>query len=148
MGLKANFTIKDIEKRVLKFIQTVEKQIIKRLQYLGEQCVIHAIENRQYTDQSSNLKASTGYMVFKDGIAIHEGYKYEGDGTEIGKSLAKRVASKYNNGFLLVVTAGMNYAVHVESKGRNVLTATELYATREMPKMLEQLKSNINKSLE
>ena len=55
------------------------------------------------------------------------------------------IAAKYPKGYVLVVVAGMNYAVYVESKGRDVLTSAEKLAETELPKMLRQLKDNIRK---
>ena len=42
----------------------------------------------------------------------------------------------------------MSYAIYVESSGRDVLASAEMLAKRELPKMVEELKNNINKALE
>jgi hypothetical protein len=42
----------------------------------------------------------------------------------------------------------MNYAVHVESKGRDVITSAEQLAKRELPKMLAKLVENIKRAAE
>jgi hypothetical protein len=75
---------------------------------------------------------------------VHESYeavKSGTDGVQEGASLAKRVGAKYSKGIVLVVTAGMNYAVAVESRGQDVLTSAEILAERELPRMLESLKN-------
>lgn len=149
MGITPNFTQADVKARFDRLINAIEIRQIKRMQYLGEQCVVMARNNGDYTDQTSNLRSSVGYMVFKNGIAVHEGYELTGEGLEglmAGKQLAKKVGAKYRNGICLVVTAGMYYALMVESRGRDVLTSTELFAKQEMPKMLAELKANINKA--
>ncbi len=153
MGIKANFTSETIRSRFEKFLQVIEKQQIENLQYLGELCVKHAKlipPDVGFMDQTGNLRSSIGYMVFKNGVAIHEGYsqtKEGSEGTRAGQQLAKKVGSKYPQGIVLVVTAGMNYAVHVESKGRDVLTSAELLAKQELPKMIEKMISNIGKAV-
>lgn len=153
MGIKANFSSDTIRSRFEKFLQAIERQQIEKLQYLGELCVKHAKlvpPDVGFTDQTGNLRSSIGYMVFKNGVAIHEGYSQTKEGSEgvrAGQRLAKKVGSKFPQGLVLVVTAGMNYAVHVESKGHDVLTSAESLARQELPKMIEKMVSNIGKAV-
>lgn len=151
MGITANFTSETVRDRFDSFIATIEKRQIKRLEYLGEMCVKHAREvppEIGFHDQTGNLRASIGYMVFKDGVAVSENYAGKAtEGASKGKMLAKTVGAKYTTGISLVVTAGMNYAIYVEAKGRDVLTSAEILAKQELPKMVAELKSNINKAL-
>lgn len=150
MGIKANFNQEDVSRRFAAFLDVIVEKQVKRLQELGEKCVMHAKsipENIGFKDQTGNLRHSIGYMVFKDGIAIHEGYSQDGgEGVKVGQKLAKTIGSKYPEGVVLVVTAGMNYALYVESKGRDVLTSAEHLAQQELPKMLQKLVSNIEKA--
>lgn len=153
MGIKANFDQGVVRKRFDKFIEAVERAQIKRLKYLGEICVKHAREvpaSTGFTDQTGNLRSSIGYMIFKNGVAIHESYPQVKEGNEgvvKGQTLAKKVGAKYIEGVALVVTAGMHYAVYLEAKGRDVLTSSELLAKQELPKMVEDLKKNINRAM-
>lgn len=150
MGITPNFTQADVKAKLDRFMAVIEKRQIKRLQYLGEQCVLRARTNADFIDQTGNLRSSMGYVVFKNGVAIHESYdvvKSGSEGANIGKSVAQKAGSKYTSGICLVVTAGMNYALHVEARGRDVLTSTELFAKQEMPKLVAELKQNINKAL-
>lgn len=141
----------DVDKRLKDFIQVVEKRQIKRLQLLGELCVSHARDFNKigaFLNQTGNLRSSIGYVVFKNGISVHSNYEVVlngNEGVEAGKELANKVGSKYSDGVVLVVTAGMNYALYVEAKGRDVLTSAENMAQQELPKMLEALKRNIGK---
>jgi hypothetical protein len=149
MGLEPTFTQAAIRSRMDKFIAVIEKRQIERLQYLGEECVKIAREipaSVGFTDQTGNLRSSIGYVVFKNGIAIHEGYQGTSEGIQSGKSLAEKVG-KSKQGVALIVTAGMNYAIYLESNGRDVLTSAEIHAKQELPKMLDALKKNINKAL-
>ena len=154
MGITPTFNPADIKKRLDAFLKVVEKRQIERLQYLGEQCVKVAREispEAGFTDQTGNLRSSIGYVVFINGIAVHESYEVVKGGTEganEGSSLAKKIGGKYNNGISLVVTAGMSYAVAVESRGKDVLTSAEIYAKQELPRMIKELKANINKALD
>ncbi|WGU68275.1 HK97 gp10 family phage protein [Capnocytophaga canimorsus] len=157
MAIKPNFTQDDIRKRFNAFLEEVEHQQIEALKELGERCMAHARSvpsSSGFQDQTGNLRSSIGYVVFKNGVAIHEGYEAitgtnsKGEtlnGTEgvtSGRKLAESVGNK-TQGICLVVTAGMNYASYVEAKGRDVITSAEILAERELPRMLEELKDNI-----
>jgi len=148
MGIEANFTQADVKKRFDAFLDQVQKQQIKRLQMLGEMCVTHARsvpKEQGFEDQTGNLRSSIGYMVFVDGVAIHSFYeqvKEGATGMQAGETLAKKVGED-QKGVCLVVTAGMNYAMYLEAKGRDVLTSAEHLAERELPRMLEKLIANI-----
>ena len=140
-----------IRQRLENVLRVIEKRQIERLQYLGGLCVKQARENGSYMDQTGNLRSSIGYAIFQDGKAVVENYQRVlsgANGMQEGMKLANEVASGYKEGILLVVTAGMNYALKVESKGRDVLTSAELLAEKELPKMLEQLVDNINKAFQ
>ncbi len=123
------------------------------MQMLGEMCVTHARSvpaSIGFTDQTGNLRSSIGYMVFVDGVAVHESFDQvqEGlEGVKTGQNLAKKWGAKYTHGVCLVVTAGMNYAIHLEAKGRDVLTSAELLAKQELPVMVAELKKNINQAI-
>jgi hypothetical protein len=150
MAIKPNFTRADVQKRFDAFLDQVQKQQIKRLQMLGEMCVTHArsISKEQgFEDQTGNLRSSIGYMVFVDGVAVHSFYNQVGGGSEgikTGEKLAKEVGEN-QKGVCLVVTAGMNYALYLEAKGRDVLTSAEHLAERELPKMLDKLITNVER---
>ncbi len=153
MGITPTFTQADVSKRFDKFLQVIEKRQIERLQYLGEMCVTHARSipaSVGFMDQTGNLRSSIGYMIFRDGVAIHGSYEPVKGGKEgaiTGELLAKKIGARYKQGISLVVTAGMNYALYVEAKGRDVLTSAESMAKQELPKMLDELKRNINTAL-
>ena len=142
-----------IKNRFDAFLNTVDKRLVERFKYLGEMCVKHAREIpalQGFADQTGNLRSSIGYVVFKDGKVLHEGYevvKQGSEGARKGKELAQKAARKHPKGLLLVVTAGMDYALAVESRGKDVLTSAEQLAAKELPRMLEQLKININQAL-
>lgn len=150
MALEPKFTQAQIKSRIDNFIKVIEKRSIQRLQYLGEQCVAMARLNGDYIDQTGNLRSSVGYVVFKNGVVIHVSFEQVGSGLSgknEGLSVAIKAGSKYREGICLVVVAGMNYALAVESRGRDVLTSTELFAKQELPRMLAELKNNINSAI-
>ena len=150
--MKPTFSQADVKKRLDTFLDVVEEMQVKRLQKLGEQCVLIAREipgEVGFYDQTGNLRSSIGYIIFKDGTPMFGNYVQAKEGTEgvqKGKMLAEKVGSKYKQGIVLVVTAGMNYAIYLEADGRDVLTSAELFAKKELPKLIESLKNNISKA--
>lgn len=160
MGIKPTFKVADVRKRMDAFMDAIQRRQVERLQRLGEKCVTYAREAHpnDWEDQTGNLRSSIGYMVFVDGVAVHnspfgqvtprnpqENVQY--DGGKRGETLCKSIGEK-TSGICLVVVAGMHYAVHVESKGRDVLTGAEHLAERELPKELEKLIENIKRAAE
>ncbi|PDP62312.1 hypothetical protein CLI79_03450 [Porphyromonas gingivalis] len=148
MGVEAQFTTEVVRERFEAFLQEIVRQQVEALQQLGEMCVIHArsIPKEQgFEDQTGNLRSSIGYVVFVDGVAVHSLYE-EVKGGSIGAKTGEALAHKVGQGtqgVCLVVTAGMNYALHVESRGRDVIASAEQLAERELPRMIEQLISDI-----
>lgn len=154
MGIEAKFTRSDVKKAYDNFVDGIKRQQINRLQMLGEMCVNHARNvpmEQGFQDQTGNLRSSIGYMVFVDGVAVHSMFEQRKEGTQgvkAGEALAQRVGERNPQGVCLVVTAGMNYALYVESKGHDVITTAEHLAQRELPRMLEKLVSQIKDSAE
>lgn len=153
MGIEAGFTKDDVRKRFDAFLDVIQDEQVKALQYLGEKCVAHArsIPKEQgFEDQTGNLRSSIGYAVFVDGVAVHSFYEEIKDGAigaKAGQELSVKIG-EHTNGVCLVVTAGMNYALYVESRGRDVIASAEQLAERELPRMLEKLIDNIKKAAE
>ena len=148
MGVEAQFTTEVVRERFEAFLQEIVRQQVEALQQLGEMCVAHArsIPKEQgFEDQTGNLRSSIGYVVFVDGVAVHSLYE-EVKGSSIGAKTGEALAHKVGQGtqgVCLVVTAGMNYALHVESRGRDVIASSEQPAEQELPRMIEQLVSDI-----
>lgn len=153
MDIEPQFTQGDVKNRFNAFLEEIQKKQIERAQVLGEMCVTHAREvspEQGFHDQTGNLRSSIGYMVFADGVAVHSMYeqvKEGATGVKAGEMLANKVG-KGTKGVCLVVTAGMNYALYVESKGHDVIASAEQLAKRELPRMLERLINNIKRAAE
>lgn len=150
MGVKATFK-SDISKVFDEFLAEVERQIIESLHRVGEEAVTHAkmiSPEIGFRDQTGALRSSIGYAVFKDGSPISLTFEAgngegAGNGVKVGENLAKQVGAT-TEGYALVVVAGMNYAIHVESKGRDVLTSAEKLAEKSIARELADLITNIN----
>jgi hypothetical protein len=131
--------------------ERVEMLTIRALAYLGEKCVIEAMDRPQeasWFDQSGNLRSSIGYVIVHNGKIIKYSefnqVKQGTDGIKEGKELAKELAKQYTSGYALIVVAGMNYAELVEAMdNKNVLASAELFARGELPKMMVKLKNQL-----
>lgn len=114
------------------------------LNYVGLECVTEARTKRRYSDQSGNLRSSTGYCVLYDGVIIHQG-GFEAvkptatQGPVSGRELMNNLIAQNSTGIVLIVVAGMNYAAYVEAKGLNVLDSSEIMAKKLIRKTLKRL---------
>ena len=148
MGIRANFNINDIDATFKALLAEVDRQLIESLTRVGEEAVKLAKmipPERGFKDRTGNLRSSIGYVVLVDGKPVNVAFaavKGGHAGVNEGQRLALQVGSK-TEGYALVVVAGMNYAVHVESKGRDVLTSAEKFAEKEVAKHLADLVTNI-----
>lgn len=131
----------------------VEKLVVRALVYLGEQC-IKKVRDRNgedsWFDQSGNLRSSIGYVIAHNGNIIQYSdfsqVRHGSEGAIVGKKLAEELIETYSNDYVLIVVAGMNYAELVESlDNKDVLASTELWATKELPNMMNKLKNQIAK---
>ncbi len=148
MGITSNFK-GNLDATFRAFLAEVERQIIESLCRVGEEAVKLAKlipPERGFRDQTGNLRSSIGYVVVKDGKPVNVSFgavKGGHAGVNEGQRLALQVGSGITEGYALVVVAGMNYAVHVESKGRDVLTSAEKFAEKEIAKELADLVTNV-----
>lgn len=144
-------TIRDnVDEVFAAFLNEIGAQVIESLIHIGEQAVSIAKQvppERGFTDRTGNLRSSIGYVVALDGKPINmafEAVKGGAEGIAEGERLALQIAGRYGTGDpVLVVVAGMNYAVHVESKGRDVLTSAEKYAEKAIAREMADLVTNV-----
>ena len=151
--IKPKFTKEQIEKLLSDKLDKLSSAIISRFLYIGEQFVKDARENGTYTDRTGNLRNSVGYLILVNGSVIYENFKRsanvsgegekvsKGDksGVEAGRSTAKKASQRFPKGIVLIVVAGMDYAAAVESKGRDVLTASSVGAKRSLTESIGRL---------
>lgn len=134
----------EIDRAIQDTIERQQQVLIRQMCYCAEKITNYARtpSGRAYKDQTGNLRSSTGCIVAVDGQVVYsssfQAVKAGADGSE-GKKFAESLVSKYPKGIALIAVAGMNYAVHVQNRGFNVLQGAELYAEKIVKDMLKQL---------
>lgn len=129
-------------------IQDLYKLILHQLSYIGEEAVKIAREKGSYMDVTGNLRSSIGYCILADGNPVVNGKteRFEGksgsgsEGAAASQALLSKLKSKFPQGVVLIVCAGMNYAAYVENvRHKDVLTSAELRAEELAKKLLGSL---------
>ncbi|MGQ2091715.1 hypothetical protein ACQ1R0_05860 [Ornithobacterium rhinotracheale] len=124
----------EIRKNLNAVKQEVDYNVFRILRRVGEKCVTEAKDNGNYQNITHNLRNSISYAIIKNGLVVERNAVRP----ESNKAIDD-VAMKYPRGYVLVVVAGMNYALYVESKGYNVLSTAEQLAEREVPRLLNEI---------
>ena len=124
MGLIPGFSQENVNRKVDRFVLSIEQRIIWTLAMVGEQFVNDARNTQTYQDQTGNLRSSIGYIIAKDGMIIQENIEGRAEGRAQAKEVANEVLRENTSGFVLIGVAGMSYAAAVESKGYSVITSS------------------------
>jgi len=124
MPLIPGFSQGNVDRRIDRFKVRIEQRIIWTLAMVGEKFVNDARSTRTYKDQTGNLRSSIGYIIARDGNILQENIEGKAEGRSQAKKIADEVLRENNKGFVLIVVAGMEYAVAVESKGYDVITGS------------------------
>lgn len=153
MGIRMTTKLSEVHDMLMREAERVERLTIRALSKLGEQCVTKIRDragDKSWYDQTGNLRSSVGYVIAHNkNIIQYSTFNQVNQGSEgvkTGKDLAKELAKRYSNNYVLIVVAGMNYAEFVEAMdNKDVLASTELWAREQVPLMLEKLKIQIAK---
>lgn len=131
----------EIKNCVLPQFYKIRTQIVMRLAQIGEECVKSARNDGDYKDRTGNLRSSIGYIIIDEGNPVFlSGFGNITEGAAEGQKFANELATRHNTGTVLCVVAGMNYAVYVAAKGRNVIDSSELIAEQLMKQLLDSFK--------
>lgn len=147
MGLRPTFNRTDIRKALRESFQSkLYSLFLNGLRLVGEKAVAHARGLNTYMDQTGNLRSSIGYVIYHDGRELERNFEKVKDGNQ-GVAEGERHAARNipKRGFALVVVAGMDYAVAVQSRGYDVLDGAEIEAEKELERYLRSLREKIDK---
>jgi hypothetical protein len=140
-------------------IMEIDERVMYAFENASMEAVTWAKQQKGYTTQSGSLSSSTGFQMYRDGLLMKSYFEASQDGSDIdgakakgiaqGQKVAERRASELGAHICAVIVSGMPYAIHVESKGYDVLTGAE----KQFPSILEKwmqkafAKSNIPYSI-
>lgn len=131
-----------------------DRKSIEWLCVLGERVVKYARENGNYTDQTSNLRNSIGYIVVQSNKVVHDSFvgqipprndPQSQANAELahqnGLDYAKQVGATLG-GYktYLVWVAGMEYARYVEAKGYDVIQGSGDWVEANAQKLMNEFK--------
>lgn len=131
-----------------------DRKSIEWLCVLGERVVKYARENGNYTDQTSNLRNSIGYIVVQSNKVVHDSFvgqipprndPQSQSNAELahqnGLDYAKQVGATLG-GYktYLVWVAGMEYARYVEAKGFDVIQGSGDWVEANAQKLMNEFK--------
>lgn len=138
MGIKANFSMGDIQQRNQQFVDgiliAIEEVLQRSIIEVVKIAKNKAAGGKYYTDRTNNLRSSIGYVLYKDGQKVSASFEKAGDGgdgngavgAQKGLAYADSVANSFSSGYVVVMVAGMDYAAYVEAKGFDVITGASL----------------------
>lgn len=161
MAIDKSFSVPQFKAYLLRCQGYAVEQTYKALAYLAEKSV-NRIRDRSaedsWIDRTGNLRSSIGYLITMNGKPITQGgFKQTtapegngGEGQQVGATYASHIASIYaSTPLVLVIVAGMEYAVYVEAReNKDVLADTELWARKEWKKQEPELKAKIERGWE
>lgn len=151
-----NLSSKDLrafQKEIADNVELYQKILVRELSYLLEELINDAKLTGAYQNRTGNLRSSVGGCVLVNGRKAKsfdfdavQGPKGDGkEGTITGETFLNTIINKYQKGIVLIVIAGMKYAVYVENNYQlNVLEHSKNLMTAK----LAAIKTNIKRQLE
>lgn len=145
MAIKAAFKLQDKKDYINQQIALAYQALIQTFQYVGESFVRNARLSGNYNDITGNLRSSIGYIILQDGKQLYENFEEGPNGTDKqtgvlqGQLIAEEIAASYPKGIVLICVAGMDYALYVESTGREVISESAGEASRMLTALLKEL---------
>ena len=142
--METNFTPKRIELGLKKYFDAKKRKVIIDMQRVGETFINESRVNGDYIDQTGNLRSSVGYAiglngneptVNKTGTQVLKGEKGVEQAKVYGQQL---IRDEDEDSLVLAGFAGMEYAIDVESRGRDVITGSTKRAMRRMKFLIRQ----------
>lgn len=150
MALSEKTPIAAIMAELTEKVDLLIEEVGEELARAGELGVNAARLNGSYKDQTGNLRSSVGYVVARNGEVWTSGEfaKVIGEKNKtrqvVGDKVGKNIASEYaktlsNDGYALVMVAGMEYASFVSDRGYDVLDSGELAVRKQLDTRFKQL---------
>lgn len=151
MPITQKTAIHEVSRYLNEKVSRLRRVVIRNLAYAGEECLKAARASNGYKDQTGNLRSSVGYIIIDHGrVVMTSDFAPSDKGTDRatgqakGKAYAEELVPRFPSDIVLVVVAGMNYAIYVSAKGGDVIDSAELLAERLVPELMSKLKLTDN----
>ncbi len=120
----------NVSARMRQAAAAVDRAVLTAFAFAGDYAVkgIRTREFSSWEDQSGNLRSSIGYAVVRKGqVVIMSGFDVVAGGSQgaaDGRRMTAELAREYSQyPYVLIVVAGMEYAVYVEAMENKVVLA-------------------------
>ncbi|TDS14725.1 hypothetical protein [Sphingobacterium paludis] len=136
--IKPKFDVSEVKKEIADYKLKMLEKVASILVSLADTIAEDIRTNADYMNHSYNLRSSSGTIVFRDGLIIHENFKLMGDGSE-GLAKGKKVAEENvpPSGIGMMLIAGEDYASYVEAKDNKwVITGSSMMLARLLQRMV------------
>ncbi len=150
-GLIPLWTDGDVDRFFTYFTDKADDKIFQMLSAAGEKYIEFSRKSGSYKDHTGNLRSSVGYMIFKDEECVAENFKKSQNGTDKqtgvikARRLAEKIALEVGTGWVLILTAGMEYAARVEALGYDVAASGIIKAEEFLQKVSKSLFDKLSK---
>jgi hypothetical protein len=155
MAVKVKINV-DWAKVKKQLVEQIDVRVLFAFQNACDDAVTFAKTNHEYIQQTGALNSSTGYQLYRDGSPIHSRFEKSQFGSDkdgakakglaAGEKAASERALQLGAHICAVIVAGMPYAIHVESKGKDVLTGAEKQFPNFLHERMEEAFKNENVS--
>lgn len=145
MGMELKTPKSVIMLSIQSMLERAEAAILEDMKIVGEESnnrMRDGGNGKDYLNQTGNLRSSTGYCVLQDGKPVKTSsfpvVKDGAQGAADGRAFLDECAARFPKGIVLLLVAGMNYAVYVQRKGYDVIYSGQLYAENEVRKIVQR----------
>lgn len=143
MGINVSVPFEEISNYIDEQLQRWLTVVVRRLNRIGLQAVTRVRARSgedSWFDQTGNLRSSIGYCICENGkVTNSSGFKKVKQGNEgviEGQKYLEQIAAKYPTDYVLIIVAGMEYAVYVEAmENKDVLASAEIFVKDEIAKL-------------
>ena len=145
ISIKADFNMADIEKQINNATQAWFNNLLETFRTKGREFTKRAREQTKsdggFGNITWNLRGSIGYILLNDGVVIESYFPPLPDG-ELGRvtgdAYAREIAAGngFDNGIVLILVAGMDYATYVQNRGIDVLDTESLVFEAELKRIM------------
>lgn len=142
ISITADFNFDDLDRVIEHETQQWFDSLVDDYRQTGIRFVERAVAKATFNNITWNLRSSIGYLIIWNGDVLESYFKDLKDGTEgqeVGRDYALFVAKLIDEGegLSMALVAGEEYAVFVESKGKDVISGSSAYFETEIKALLK-----------